>query len=141
MPEMRTGPGPFGPAGGETAGDEAAGTGGRRAARGAARRERLLRQTRTISLGIAGGATLASLGLGAALAHAAASAAAGHTAAAPAAHAPAAPGSAPPGAAAGGSREHGLAPGRAPRAGHGQPQATAQPAASPPASHVASGGS
>jgi hypothetical protein len=35
----------------------------------AARREHLLRRTRTITLGIAGGAAVASLGLGTALAH------------------------------------------------------------------------
>jgi hypothetical protein len=174
MLRMRTGYGPPGPAGGEAAGGQGgrreAGQGetvfyaGRRAARGAARRARLLRQTRAISLGIAGGAALASIGLGTTLARAADTTSPGQVRAAPAAHAPAAPGSPAPGTGApgpagpGGSQrgapEHSLAPGRAPRpaaasgragngtAGHGQgPTAVPAPAVAPPVSHVASGGS
>jgi hypothetical protein len=114
------------------------------AAAGTRRRERLLRRTRMISLGIAGGAAAASLGLGAALAQpAAAVPAAGHS--------PARAGQAGYAGRAESSRL--AAPAHAPRpavsaraprpartAGLG-PARQATPAAAPAAAHVSSGGS
>jgi hypothetical protein len=118
----------------------------------AARRERLLRRTRTITLGIAGGAAVASLGLGTALAHVTPGhgrpAAAGHaTATRPASGPATAPratsGPAPAGraAAAGTPPAPGPPPARAPHHRHRLAPPAAPPAPAPAAPQASSGGS
>jgi hypothetical protein len=98
----------------------------------AARRERLLRRTRTITLGIAGGAAVASLGLGTALAHVVP----GHGRPA------AAPGATAPGHAVSGHTAPAASPPPA-RVPHHRPLAPPRrpPASTPAAPQASSGGS
>jgi hypothetical protein len=103
----------------------------------AARRERLLRRTRTITLGIAGGAAVASLGLGTALAHVIP----GHgrpATAAPAASGPATSGHAAPARTAPAPSPP---PARAPHHRHRLAPPAAPPASAPAAPQASSGGS
>jgi hypothetical protein len=119
----------------------------------AARRERLLRRTRTITLGIAGGAAVASLGLGTALAHvtpghdgpaAPRAATAGHPAAP---HATSPEGTSPRGTSGPATSGHGgpagsaPAPARVPHHRHRLAPPPAPPASAPAAPHASSGGS
>jgi hypothetical protein len=113
----------------------------------AARRERLLRRTRTITLGIAGGAAVASLGLGTALAHvipghggsaAPRPATAGHPTAPPATAPHAASGHAAPARTAPAPSPP---PARVPHHRHRLAPPPAPPASAPAAPQASSGGS
>jgi hypothetical protein len=117
----------------------------------AARRERLLRRTRTITLGIAGGAAVASLSLGTALAHVipghgrpaaraatAAHATPRHEPAGPAASGPATSGHAAP---SGTAPAASPPPARVPHHRHRLAPPASPPASTPAAPHASSGGS